>query len=466
MAKTRRTRSTSSATTSVPSVSIPINESIFAEPSGPRPPETTGRFVVTFRDNGEGDHKTVKAALHKIAGIAEGKVASAADFLGANVDADEIEEAEALYFNKLGIAVVSADNPAVQSLTASAAEEESHILAVEPEYIFHTCGDGTWPFEYLRGYRDAVNHLYDQLTGRGEFSDSVTEAIGFIDNAQFTWGLQATGVANSPFSGQNIKIAVLDTGMDMNHPDFAGRPIVGQSFVAAEPIQDLHGHGTHCIGTACGPKQPASGVRRYGCAFSAQIFAGKVLSNGGSGPTAGILAGMNWAITNGCQIISMSLGADVQQVSPAYENAGRRALNAGCLIIAAAGNNADRRINPPNFGFVGQPANSTTIMAVGAIDSNLRIAFFSARSGAGAGGSVDIAAPGLSVFSTVPMPTKHGLKSGTSMATPHVAGIAALWAQARNVTGMALWNTITRSALRLNIPNSDVGTGLVQAPSS
>ena len=149
-------------------------------------------------------------------------------------------------------------------------------------------------------------------------------------------GLIACKVPRSLRSGSGIKVAVLDTGLDLGHPDFAGRPVVSQTFVG-QPVQDLHSHGTHCIGTACGPKAPAGNTPRYGIAYWASIFVGKVLSNSGSGTGAGVLAGMNWAIANRCVVISMSLGRSRRCKPPTA--AGRAALNNGLLIVAAAGNN-------------------------------------------------------------------------------------------------------------------------------
>ena len=198
-------------------------------------------------------------------------------------------------------------------------------------------------------------------------------------------------------------------------------------------------------------------------AYGSAIFAGKVLSNGGSGSDGGILAGIDWAITQGCQVISMSLGADVPRVHPPYTAAGRRALDKGTLIVAAAGNNAMR--TDLKFGFVGAPANSPYIVAVGALNQQLDVAFFSARTLPDVlGGQVDVAGPGYQVYSSWPMPTRYRAISGTSMATPHVSGLAALWAEATGYRGQALWSLLTQNGRRLLAPSLDVGSGLVLAP--
>jgi subtilisin family serine protease len=261
----------------------------------------------------------------------------------------------------------------------------------------------------------------------------------------------------------------LDTGIDITHPDFAGRQIVSKSFINGEDAQDKNGHGTHCIGTACGPKDPST-LPRYGIAYNAEIFAGKVLSNRGSGTDGGILAGIEWAIASGCQVISMSLGAPTRPgdtYSKIYEQVGQRALQRGTLIIAAAGNESrdtstGGRLSPPNP--VGYPANAPSLMAVAALDAQLQIAAFSNGSINPDGGQIDIAGPGVNVYSTWPMSTRYRSISGTSMATPHVSGIAALYAEATGQTGLNLWGLLMRDAQRLLLPSADVGVGLVQAP--
>lgn len=428
--------------------------------------ETTGRFVVILKEEAIADKSAIKSTLNQVAGLRD--IVSSSDYEDGAVEAADFTGSNAVQFDKLGIFVVS-NEESVQALAASASEIDSPILSIEPEYIAYPSELqlGDFPYEYMQGYKDGVNQFYDQLSARRVSAREAAEILaGFQDTAQFTWGLQATRVSTSQRSGQGIKVAVLDTGFDFQHPDFRGRAITSRTF-SGFPVQDIHGHGTHCVGTACGPERPASGVRRYGVAFGAQIFVGKVFNHAlprPEAPTANVLAGIEWAITNGCRIVSLSLGVRINQKIQQYEEPIRRALNAGTLVIAAAGNNASRPSNP---GFVEPPANADDSMAVAAVDSQLQIARFSARSSqvTGIGGRVNIAGPGVAVFSSVPVSQgSHAFFDGTSMATPHVAGIAALWSQATGESGNALLTRLLQSARALNLASADVGAGLVQAP--
>lgn len=459
------------------------------------PPGTTGRFLVLLRED------AVKAGVKALSEAAGLKVASTADFESGAVDAEQMAEAEAILFEDLGVVVVDTPPEQIQAISAAAGEENA-ILAIEPERVVYalraaaapartitteqpseapeylplppppevsplpTAAAAEFPTEFLRGYRDAIDHLVGRLlTARGVAEEIDQEAVAAaLNETELTWGLQLTKAAISRFSGKNIKVAVLDTGLDLGHPDFVGRAIVSRSFVAGQAVQDGHGHGTHCIGTACGPRRPTQ-LPRYGIAFNSEIFAGKVLSNQGSGGDAGILAGIQWAVTNKCHVVSMSLGAAVfpgQGFSQIFEQVAQRSLALGTLIVAAAGNESNRPgvINP-----VGHPANCPSIMAVGALDQQLRIAFFSNGGLNPQGGQVDIAGPGVGVISSFPRPTLRRTLSGTSMATPHVAGIAALLAEANpGARGRALASLLLQSARRLRLPARDVGSGLVQAP--
>ncbi|MCE4555934.1 S8 family serine peptidase [Roseateles cellulosilyticus] len=426
---------------------------------GVQPVQTTGRYIVTYKDGAQGDGL---AQLKKRAGLTKARTLSIADFGEGGVDFSQLPESGGLILEHIGIAVLNIDPEAAGAMVMEAGAD-SPILAVEPEGVMYALSEvSPLSLDYLRGFRDAADSIFVQANTQPEGHDLETEAA-FADTAALTWGLQATKASASRFSGNGIRVAVLDTGLASGHPDFAGRPVVAKSFVpGANTADDGHGHGTHCIGTACGPLGPSTG-RRYGVAHRAQVYVGKVLSDQGSGGDAAILAGIDWAIANGCSVISMSLGANVPTSTIAYETVGQRALNAGTLIVSAAGNGGDRASG--QFGFVGRPANSRTFMAVAALDSALRVAGFSARDTARQPGTaVDVAAPGVAIYSSWPMPARYNTISGTSMATPHVAGIAALWAEATGARGAALWQTLVVNARTLSAPVVDVGRGLVQAP--
>ena len=438
---------------------------------------TTGRSLVLFEE-----------------GAAEPGMAAVQEAVGPTIAGDDASGGTQV-FESLGVAVVDAPPEQVMQAAGSSA-----ILAIEPERIVFALEIAETPHaanghalmpaapppgateapvppfmpvaappgggrsaDYLRGYRDAVLHLTEEPAA-GTGAAALAE-IAALDESQATWGLQATKVVNCCRSGAKIRVAVLDTGFDLEHPDFAGRTIQSRSFVPGEAVQDGHGHGTHCIGTALGRKCPPAGRPRYGVAHGAEVYAGKVLSNAGSGSDTGILAGIEWAIANKCAVVSMSLGAPTrpgQPFSQVYERVALRAQAMGTLIIAAAGNDSSR---PGLTNPVSHPANCPSIMAVAALDPALAVAPFSNRGINPDGGQIDIAGPGVNVFSSWPMPTRYRRLQGTSMATPHVAGIAALYADAdRTARGAALWRALVGGARRLPLPATDVGAGLVQAP--
>ena len=385
---------------------------------------TTGRALVLLE---RGAEDAAPDEIRRTIGVRVTETRAAPDGL---IAAEELQRSAGLLFSELGVAVVEADADRLDALSSEAAS----VVAVEPERI-------------VCAVEDAAPHAE-------------------VDESSATWGLQAIGATDSPHSGSGVAVAVLDTGMDLEHPDFDGRSVVSQSFVEGQEAQDGNGHGTHCIGTACGPLQPAEGPR-YGVAPGARIHAGKVLSDGGSGSDASILAGIEWAIRNGCRVISMSLGARVepgQDHSQVFETVARRALGQNTLVVAAAGNDSRRAqgVVVP----VSHPANCPSILSVGALDVQLQVADFSNRGIDQRGGQLDFAAPGVDVHSAWLMPRRHRRISGTSMATPHVAGVLALLAEANpNARADELVAQAFKGARRMEHPSHDVGAGLIQAPS-
>lgn len=395
----------------------------------------TGRYIAFFKEN------ATDAAITAFQSTYNVPVSNASSFDGQAVSFGDLGNAEVLVFPQIGAALLSPE--AYASINSS-----DGTAVAEAGNSGSTAGDlPALPADSPIAFIEKEVFLYP--------TDDTSTAVVNSTSATVTPGLVACGVDTTTFSGQGIKVCILDTGFDFNHPDFAGRSIVNASFIPGESTQDGHGHGTHTAGTACGPQTPSGGGPRYGVAYNASMYIGKVLSNSGRGTTATSLAGINWALANGCDIISMSLSAKTG-VQASYTQLGTTALAANALIVAAAGNDSQR---PGTVAPTGSPANSPTIMSVAALDDSQNIAPFSN------GGKVDIAGPGVNVYSSVPSPTNYGLKSGTSMATPHVSGIAALWAEALGRRGQTLWGDLTNSAKAAGAA-SDAGAGLVQAPSA
>jgi subtilisin family serine protease len=453
-----------------------------AESAGPiNQPRTTGRHIIVFRQGAleEGIN------LLRSAGF---KVVTTDDAPSGVINEDQAEDADVLVFTKIGTALVAGNAEQVLQLANAASESSSPILSMKPEQIrsalpINGYGVREQPSSQT-GSKSSPQPWgrVNTLTG-GPFSSTepligLADATHLPDETQTTFGLQLTRVVDSPYSGRGVRVAVLDTGIDFSvvnapneperieyHPDFKGRTITTQSFVnGVASAKDGNGHGTHCVGTACGPLQPTN-PPRYGIAYDAEIYVGKVLNDLGTGVDAWIHAGINWAIDNGCQVVSLSLGSEVepgQSFNIDYEQVALRALDAGTLIVAAAGNSSFR---PGLVRPVSAPANCPSVLAVAALDFQRQLADFSNGGINPNGGEVNLAAPGVSVHSSYLRPTLYARKSGTSMATPHVAGILALYAEANpGIRGRGLWDALKRNAQSLPLLPRDVGDGLVQAP--
>ena len=438
-----------------------------ADPDSPAgEPEFTGRYLVLL-------HEDAGPEAEKALSSAGDMTVATASTEAGEIKAEEIRRTDCVIFSELGVALVDVPPPQIQTLGAATASTSSPIMAVQRERVLRalspppattTSAQGLEvSVEYRRGYRDAIL----DLTGRtgGDMVVRLAEEEAFVDT-DTTWGLQAVGIGSASGTGKGMRVAVLDTGFFLEHPDFTDRTIVTESFVSGETVDDVAGHGTHCIGTACGPREPKSGPR-YGVAFEADIYVGKVLNNQGSGAEGGIIAGIDWARRNGCEVISMSLGGPVlpnQPPSSVFETVAKRALDRGSLIVAAAGNDSERqagRTEPVSY-----PANCPSIIAVAAVDERLQVASFSNQGINPQGGEVDLAAPGVNVHSSWPHPRLYRSINGTSMATPHVAGVAALYAEKESLRGWDLYTRLRDACKDINLAEIDVGAGLVQAPSA
>ncbi|WP_404432442.1 S8 family peptidase [Sutcliffiella horikoshii] len=237
-------------------------------------------------------------------------------------------------------------------------------------------------------------------------------------------------------TGSGVKVAVLDTGIDASHEDL--NVVGGASFVSEEPdaLTDGNGHGTHVAGTIAAVNNN-TGV--LGVAYDVDLYAVKVLSGAGSGTLAGIAQGIEWAIDNDMDVINMSLGGSTG--SSTLKQASDNAYNSGIVVVAAAGNSGSF------FGLIntiGYPARYDSVIAVGAVDSNNNRASFSS-----VGSQLEVMAPGVSINSTLPG-NQYGELNGTSMASPHVAGAAALLlAQNPNLTNVEVRERLRSTATNL-----------------
>ncbi len=313
--------------------------------------------------------------------------------------------------------------------------------------------------------------------------------------AQQAWGIAAVGAAESAYSGSGVVVAVLDTGIDPGHPAFAGVTLVERDF-SGSGDGDRQGHGTHCAGTIFG--RDVAGAR-IGIARGVQkALIGKVLADDGGGDSRMIFQGLQWALEAGADVISMSLSFDfpggvrrmVEQGWPAdlatsvalegYRGnlrmfdaimgmaRARMAFDAGAVIVAAAGNQSRRDENATYEIAVSIPAAAEGVVSVGALaegQGGYSVAAFSNT-------LPQVSAPGVNILSAAPGGGVRAL-SGTSMACPHVAGVAALWWEAlraapirANATAVAakLLASARAGVFAQNVDVADRGLGLITAP--
>ena len=459
--------------------STPMFGSAGASRLGLDPRYFTGRTMMAYP---KGTMPKGVTALGKRTALKAGNIASVADYKQSQINvASVLAQADALRVEELDLLIVN-DPATIQGLNP-ATVEGGEMPALGLERISYIEGQAPQPtFDDLKGILDALDAFLKKFRPDSPGIDQTAAAsliagtTSFQDTATTTWGLQATLAVTGKFTGQGAKVAILDTGIDPNHPDFANRTggLFTQSFVN-EAINDLRGHGTHVAGTACGKR---SGPMIYGVAPDAALYVAKIFAGLTAGVTDTVVAtAIAWAIRNGCHVANMSFASPVPAGLPynaAFERIAKNALQSGLLLVAASGNDSRDaqgvRTDPP--APVGHPANCPSVLAVGALDPDLSVAAYSNGGQSAAGnGQVNFAAPGTNVVSswptTLPSPKPgYNVDSGTSMASPHVTGLAALMAGSMGgVGGLPLWQALTLGSVRAlpGLQPRDVGFGLPQA---
>lgn len=325
----------------------------------------------------------------------------------------------------------------------SLAANHPAVLAIENDFVTKWIEAepvlNAWPDENLQ---DMVRQIQEEWHPLVLKDGPVRQEEGEVQ-----WGVQRV---NAPAAwptnqGKDIKVAIIDTGIDPNHPELAANIAGGYNAIDNDqPWADDHFHGTHVAGIVAAL---LNGRGVVGIAPQAKLYAVKVLTKEGSGSLFGILDGMMWCAENGMQIANMSLGAE--QGNVLFENAVQTMVQYGVTLVAAAGNSG---------GSVGYPAAYKEAIAVSALDKSDMIASFSSR-----GPEVDFIAPGVKIPSTI---TGGGTQaySGTSMATPHVAGLAALAVASGSVGPDAVRKALEAAATPLpGLSLNEQGKGLVDA---
>ncbi|GLF93346.1 S8 family serine peptidase [Streptomyces yaizuensis] len=315
-----------------------------------------------------------------------------------------------------------------------------------------TSGSGSGSGDRARSAAPGIHRIW--LNGRVRLAmDHSVPAIG----APVAW--------RAGYDGTGVKVAVLDSGVDQTHPDLAGREIAEANFSASPDAVDRNGHGTHVASTVAGSGTLSAG-RYRGVAPGARILDGKVANDDGEGDESQVIAGMQWAVEQGADIVSMSLGLPDRPGTDAMEETVERlSRRSGALFVAAAGN-----LGGLGARTVESPGTAPAALSVGVVDRAGALADFSAH-GPTADGALkpDLTAPGVEITAarTGAGGAPHGYAAGrgTSMSTPHVSGAAALLAQRHPTwSGQRIKQALTASAAdRAGTTALRQGTGRVDA---
>ncbi|WP_406286681.1 S8 family peptidase [Streptomyces sp. NBC_00209] len=284
--------------------------------------------------------------------------------------------------------------------------------------------------------------------------------------ADDTTQIKANAAWQKGYDGKGVRIAVLDTGADLDHPDLVGQVEASQSFVDGQAVDDGNGHGTHVASTIAGTGAASDGTEK-GAAPGARLLVGKVLGDSGSGADSASIAGMEWAKAQGADIVSMSLGSSIPSDGDDPMSRAVDALSAdgGPLYVIAAGNAYDP-------GSIGAPGAAAAALTVGAVDGRDQRAEFSSQGPLDGSHRLkpDVSAPGVDVTAaasqSVPGWTGglYRTMSGTSMATPLVSGAAAILKQRHpDWSGERIKNALMTTSERTAQSPYEVGTGRIDA---
>ncbi|MCP2323842.1 subtilisin family serine protease [Hamadaea flava] len=268
------------------------------------------------------------------------------------------------------------------------------------------------------------------------------------------------------YTGKGVTVAVLDTGYDPTHPDLAGRVAAAQDFTGEGSAVDTNGHGTHVAATVGGSARNPGG-RLNGVAPETRLIIGRVLDGSGSGDLSWVIAGMEWAVAQGARVVNLSLGAgESDGTDPVSEAVDSLTVKSGTLFVVAAGNAG------PGVASVQAPGAAAQALTVGAVDKAGQLAAFSGRGPRTGDAAVkpEVTAPGVGIIAARAAGTsageliddKYTSLSGTSMATPHVAGAAALLAQQHpDWRAAQLKAALVNTAQPLAGPAIAMGTGRI-----
>ncbi|MFC1716953.1 S8 family serine peptidase [Candidatus Poribacteria bacterium] len=294
-----------------------------------------------------------------------------------------------------------------------------------------------------------------KMKKRGEIAYVEDDIMMYAVAQETPWGVNRVNApaAWGTSKGAGVDVAILDTGIDYDHPDLDGNLVGGVNFSGtaadgntnASYWNDNYGHGTHCAGIVAA-EDNATGV--VGVAPDADLWAVKVLGDNGSGPVSDIIQGIEWCANNSIEVASMSFSGGYSASMDAACNAAY-ADGAGVLLVAAAGNYYG--------GLVASPANFGAVIAVSALDSNDQIARFS-----NIGQEIELTAPGVNINSTY-VGGGYTSKSGTSMACPHVSGVAALVFASSGSSAEGVRQKMNDTAMDIGLSWSRQGNGLVDA---